>query len=246
MNAVSTPSDSVSCLSDCFEMDTSPKSSTPGSTKYSEVKLLVTHEQIDIKQRSGTGNNPNDGTAGHTKHVSSHLDSPVKADECATESDFEDWEAAADALGVCVSHESVEISGGSKDVVNESSLQPSFPESSQHRTCALSDAVPRRLNSRAWRPDDVHRPSSLPNIFNQQGQHLNVSGTIQQCMQPSQIDLQDSMSGPVLCPICAEELDTTDSSFEPCICGFQLCLFCHHRIASEDGRCPGCRKCYNS
>eukprot|EP00271_Cylindrocystis_brebissonii_P002775 TRINITY_DN13577_c0_g1_i1.p1 TRINITY_DN13577_c0_g1~~TRINITY_DN13577_c0_g1_i1.p1 ORF type:complete len:1165 (+),score=206.53 TRINITY_DN13577_c0_g1_i1:525-4019(+) len=56
-----------------------------------------------------------------------------------------------------------------------------------------------------------------------------------------------SSSGvPSCCPICTEELDVTDTSFVPCPCGFRLCLFCHHRILSEDGRCPGCRKAYAS
>ncbi|BBN12623.1 hypothetical protein MPTK1_5g21610 [Marchantia polymorpha subsp. ruderalis] len=49
---------------------------------------------------------------------------------------------------------------------------------------------------------------------------------------------------PECCPICMEELDETDSSFCSCSCGFKLCLFCHHKIAAEDGRCPGCRSSY--
>jgi hypothetical protein len=50
---------------------------------------------------------------------------------------------------------------------------------------------------------------------------------------------------PSYCPICTEELDMTDLSYLPCTCGFQLCLFCFHRISSDDGRCPGCRMAYN-
>ncbi|VVA95292.1 unnamed protein product [Arabis nemorensis] len=48
------------------------------------------------------------------------------------------------------------------------------------------------------------------------------------------------------CPICSEEMDATDLSFLPCPCGFQLCLFCHKQINENDGRCPACRKKYET
>lgn len=51
---------------------------------------------------------------------------------------------------------------------------------------------------------------------------------------------------PIPCPICCEDLDLTDSSFLPCACGFRLCLFCHKKLLETDGRCPGCRKQYDS
>ncbi|CAA0820821.1 RING/U-box superfamily protein [Striga hermonthica] len=57
--------------------------------------------------------------------------------------------------------------------------------------------------------------------------------------------LMDEGSDPISCPICAEDLDSTDSRFFPCLCGFRLCLFCHKRILEGDGRCPGCRKDYD-
>ncbi|GER38529.1 RING/U-box superfamily protein [Striga asiatica] len=57
--------------------------------------------------------------------------------------------------------------------------------------------------------------------------------------------LMDEEPEPISCPICAEDLDSTDSRFFPCLCGFRLCLFCHKRILEGDGRCPGCRKEYD-
>ncbi|KAL3695162.1 hypothetical protein R1sor_008813 [Riccia sorocarpa] len=102
----------------------------------------------------------------------------------------------------------------------------------------------RGVGGRAWRPDDAARPPTLPRLSKQHSFPL-------QSAQANWNDLHGSNlwgppPAPLFCPICTEELDVTDSSFVPCSCGFRLCLFCHHRIAADDGRCPGCRKPYNS
>lgn len=48
-----------------------------------------------------------------------------------------------------------------------------------------------------------------------------------------------------MCPLCCEELDETEKLFYPCVCGYQLCLFCYDRIKSEcKSQCPGCRQIY--
>mmetsp|Transcript_22572 Transcript_22572/g.31829 ORF Transcript_22572/g.31829 Transcript_22572/m.31829 type:complete len:1053 (-) Transcript_22572:372-3530(-) len=48
-----------------------------------------------------------------------------------------------------------------------------------------------------------------------------------------------------LCPICCEELDISDQQFFPCKCGYQVCMWCWHRIKeSESGLCPACRTPY--
>ena len=48
-----------------------------------------------------------------------------------------------------------------------------------------------------------------------------------------------------LCPLCLEELDLTDRSFEPCKCGYQVCLWCWHSINEKlNGKCPACRAPY--
>ncbi|XP_075662050.1 uncharacterized protein LOC142631689 [Castanea sativa] len=100
-------------------------------------------------------------------------------------------------------------------------------------------------NSQAWRPDDAFRPRSLPNLSKQQSmpnpdRHYGggAGGVAWGCNKV--------VSTPTSCPICYEDLDFTDSSFLPCLCGFRLCLFCHKRILEEDGRCPGCRKPYET
>ena len=50
---------------------------------------------------------------------------------------------------------------------------------------------------------------------------------------------------PLLCPLCVEELDVTDRSFNPCQCGYQVCLWCWHSINEElNGLCPACRQPY--
>eukprot|EP00897_Mesotaenium_endlicherianum_P000149 jgi/Mesen1/10134/ME000075S09639 len=118
----------------------------------------------------------------------------------------------------------------------------------------------RSTNGRAWRPDDVARPDSLPppvsggsggEDAHAPGGGRAVSKLSGSAWQAGGGNSLASWGGaspppPSFCPICTEELDMTDSSFVPCSCGFRLCLFCHHRIASDDGRCPGCRKEYTS
>eukprot|EP00871_Galdieria_phlegrea_P004894 jgi/Galph1/5405/GphlegSOOS_G4087.1 len=49
-----------------------------------------------------------------------------------------------------------------------------------------------------------------------------------------------------LCPLCMEELDMTDLSLKPCLCGYQVCLYCLHYIREQqNGQCPGCRTPYS-
>ncbi|KAJ0260119.1 hypothetical protein HA466_0063700 [Hirschfeldia incana] len=57
--------------------------------------------------------------------------------------------------------------------------------------------------------------------------------------------------GEKTCPLCAEEMDLTDQHFNPCKCGYQICVWCWHHIiemAEKDktqGRCPACRTSYD-
>lgn len=47
------------------------------------------------------------------------------------------------------------------------------------------------------------------------------------------------------CPLCLEEMDSSDLCFKPCPCGYQICRFCYHRIREEiNGKCPACRRIY--
>jgi len=53
------------------------------------------------------------------------------------------------------------------------------------------------------------------------------------------------MDDEVVCPLCCEELDISDRQFFPCKCGYQVCMWCWHRIReSESGLCPACRTPY--
>ncbi|OQR92854.1 hypothetical protein THRCLA_08596, partial [Thraustotheca clavata] len=48
------------------------------------------------------------------------------------------------------------------------------------------------------------------------------------------------------CPLCMEELDLTDKTFNACTCGYQVCLWCWHQIKNEyNGLCPACRAPYS-
>eukprot|EP00249_Psilotum_nudum_P013512 c24373_g1_i1 orf=352-1839(-) len=171
----------------------------------------------------------------------------------------DDWETAADMLHVQDSPQH------KHHPLNDQSTEPSFKgsDSSVKRSMGLlssdlqnsvlkpqykykSGPFGNRIRGnagKAWRPDDVYRPPTLPRLSKQ------LSFPLQPGI-PAWSSVHGNMWGsspaPSYCPICTEELDVTDSSFLPCVCGFRLCLFCHHKISSDDGRCPGCRKLYNS
>ncbi|KAI4343797.1 hypothetical protein L6164_011105 [Bauhinia variegata] len=167
----------------------------------------------------------------------------ITEEEEGDEGCLDDWEAVADALAADDKHqnqgsesppapETVIQMVSPCEITNGSNLgmRDSKPESSR--------SVPRASgNCRAWRPDDAYRPQSLPNLSKQL------------CLSNPDRHYGGGMrwactAVPSSCPICYEDLDVTDSSFLPCLCGFRLCLFCHKRILEEDGRCPGCRKAY--
>eukprot|EP00246_Nothoceros_aenigmaticus_P010064 TRINITY_DN2636_c0_g1_i2.p1 TRINITY_DN2636_c0_g1~~TRINITY_DN2636_c0_g1_i2.p1 ORF type:complete len:537 (+),score=104.00 TRINITY_DN2636_c0_g1_i2:260-1870(+) len=174
----------------------------------------------------------------------------------------DDWETAADAL---YTHSMYRNNGegkgkvfkgdalhhGAKDTLDKKTngfsslelqhggvLKPEY----KYKTNGFGGRM-RGNGGRAWRPDDVSRPPTLPRLTKQ---HSYPMQSAQGVWGPVHGNMWGPPATPSYCPICTEELDMTDSSFVPCSCGFRLCLFCHHRIASDDGRCPGCRKAYNS
>ena len=49
-----------------------------------------------------------------------------------------------------------------------------------------------------------------------------------------------------VCPICCNELTDDDKALIPCKCGFQICLWCLHKMMDEmGGKCPAGRTPYN-
>ncbi|XP_021760073.1 uncharacterized protein LOC110724883 [Chenopodium quinoa] len=129
---------------------------------------------------------------------------------------LDDWEAVADAL-------------------TAENRQTSDMEHRASETESAGVNCRYQGNSRAWSLYDVDRPRSLPGLPKLQQYNQNQLPS-EHCFS----------SGPSACPICCEDFDVTDLSFFPCPCGFQLCLFCHNKILEVDGRCPGCRKQYDS
>ncbi|NP_001143878.1 uncharacterized LOC100276679 [Zea mays] len=147
---------------------------------------------------------------------------------------FDDWEMAADAL--YVDDSSCNQSSGPTPTL------PQAPTTAEPSHAAKPEPI--QSKTRAWAPDDIFRPQSLPSISKQTSFPTSIGNRWQDMgMSAAQ---QGILSLPLSCPICCDDLDLTDSSFCPCPCGFHMCLFCHNRILVEDGRCPGCRKQYNT
>ncbi|XP_062030610.1 uncharacterized protein LOC133746441 [Rosa rugosa] len=149
---------------------------------------------------------------------------------------LDDWEAVADALAADEKPKNQNPEPQREHEAIAKSVPASQIENSKPQ-CA-------RAMPKAWRPDDAFRPQSLPNLAkqlslpNSSGKRFGGGGVAWGC--------NSVVSPPSSCPICYEDLDLTDTSFLPCLCGFRLCLFCHKRILEGDGRCPGCRKPYES
>ncbi|KAL2244372.1 uncharacterized protein LOC105157153 [Sesamum indicum] len=172
---------------------------------------------------------------------------------------LDDWEAMADALAATEDKQQEHIPnsgldsppsekhGGSTKYGSQLSVKDrpfSGDDISNAKQESGGTAIQKSLiHSQAWRPDDAFRPQSLPNMSKQHSfqldseRHFGQGGSVWGCKNVGPV--------PKSCPICYEDLDCTDSSFLPCLCGFRLCLFCHKRILEEDGRCPGCRKQYD-
>lgn len=146
---------------------------------------------------------------------------------------LDDWEAVADALAVTEEKQEQE-----KHSLDHRSVVPlvSPPELKPEKR-VKGNVQKGPPNCRAWKSDDAYRPQTLPNLSKQLSFPMK-SGRQYSCAW----GCKNVESVP--CPICCEDLDSTDSRFFPCSCGFRLCLFCYKRILEDDGRCPGCRKQY--
>lgn len=222
----------------------------------------------ELKQGGVEGTAWSSSDGGSTSHSgrssgsssSSYAGSGSEEDNDEHRDPEDDWETAADAL---YTHSMYRNSGegkgkgykgdslGGKDGLDKknngfssSDLQHGGVLKPEYKYKANGFGGRMRGNGgRAWRPDDVSRPPTLPRLTKQ---HSYPVQSAQGVWGPVHGNMWGPPATPSYCPICTEELDMTDSSFVPCSCGFRLCLFCHHRIASDDGRCPGCRKAYNS
>lgn len=191
------------------------------------------------------------GSSGDSSSGSSWSGSVTGEDEEGDDECLDDWEAVADALAATNDKKEQHTNPSLEQHINPIDSPPEFahlPASQIVTSCPKPECVEKVQTvpptGRAWKPDDTFRPQSLPNLSKQlsfpmnSGRHYGCGGVTW--------GSNNAPSLPSSCPICCEDLDFTDSTFLPCLCGFRLCLFCHKRILEEDGRCPGCRKQYNS
>ncbi|CAI8594396.1 unnamed protein product [Vicia faba] len=154
---------------------------------------------------------------------------------------LDDWETVADALYTHNNKHSTVLASPSQDEIKSSGNSEA---ASNHSLKEFRSAVSEsHISCRAWKPDDTLRPRCLPDLKKPYSSPLNTNWHGSHKIVPW--SWQTIISQPCQCPICYEDLDTTDATFLPCSCGFHLCLFCHKKIVEADGRCPGCRKLYD-
>ncbi|KAF9623277.1 hypothetical protein IFM89_000766 [Coptis chinensis] len=226
-------------------------SSIHESDLESLANCSVSTDSRKDRPRSSCGSSSVSSSIGCYSGNFSDEEQEEEEDECV-----DDWETVADALTADEKQHSkdseplseqvthVEPPEAQPKVVNKTiGVDVSKPVDIPKSECKNLTPQPAPDN-RAWKRDDAFRPQSLPNLSKQYsftknaGRHLVHGSDI--CIRNNAVSLPSS------CPICYEDLDVTDSSFQPCICGFKLCLFCHNRIFEVgDGRCPGCRRPYD-
>ncbi|KAJ0527700.1 putative Zinc finger, RING/FYVE/PHD-type, CCR4-NOT transcription complex subunit 4 [Helianthus annuus] len=112
---------------------------------------------------------------------------------------LDDWEAMADALAA----DDIQKNHNQEYPVHETSAKK--PEPVTIKTGQVDFRAP--VSFRAWRLDDASRPQSRPNLLKQNSFPMKSRGV---------------QFAPSSCPICCEDLDITDSSFLPCLCGYKL------------------------
>lgn len=219
------------------DWDSLTSSPTSGSSILGSSDLGTNYRPSSSSSRSFSSGGCYSGS------VTDEEENEDDGDEC-----LDDWETLADALAAEEKQKNAELD---PSPVNLSVVQSDSPNEvmSQTGSAAVGKfeglSTPRAQEiGRAWRVDDTSRPQSLPNLSKQHSFPMNSN---RHCTRGNSVWTCKSVGTtvPSSCPICCEELDTTDTNFCPCLCGFMLCLFCHKRILEEDGRCPGCRKVYN-
>ncbi|GAB2216559.1 hypothetical protein Droror1_Dr00024334 [Drosera rotundifolia] len=226
-----------------------------GDEKHDNELVLLTSRSVD----SNHGVSREDGVRRINSYRSDFF-SRSNVDEAKEREVLDNWEVVADALNI-------------KDLVPPSQ---NMKDSSRSNSCTLDYGVLLRdleannasrgplhqTNNSAWRPGDVFRPQNLPSINTNYPRVLR--GTLPNIAKQHARVVNSGHGGarggatwswtrravapeqPTSCPICCEDLDSTDRCFRPCPCGFQVCLFCHKRIREDNGRCPGCRKQYEA
>ncbi|OIW18365.1 hypothetical protein TanjilG_31505 [Lupinus angustifolius] len=202
----------------------------------SDLESLSNSPNSDVSGTNFTGSSSSGSSRSSSSSSAGCCSGNITEDEDEDEC-LDDWEAVADAL---VADENHQHQNPCYDSPPQPIVQTVLPDGLNLGATKLDCAglVPLASgNNRAWRADDAFRPQTLPNLSKQ----LSMPNPDLYCGGGSP---WSRPTMPSSCPICCEDLDLTDSSFLPCLCGFRLCLFCHKRILEEDGRCPGCRKPY--
>ncbi|KAL5720348.1 hypothetical protein ACHQM5_013025 [Ranunculus cassubicifolius] len=224
---------------DIMERSSMNDSDMEGSVNSSLTSLLGSHDLSKDCVGSSRGSSVSSVSGGCYCESGEEEEEEGEEDECA-----DDWEAVADAL----------TADDKKDQTNSgASVEPEtrvdtdamkLPDKDCDVGALRGQCDGREAAKRhAWRPDDAFRPQSLPTLAKQYSFPMDAERF---CGRGPGSWAQNAVSHPTSCPICCEDLDLTDTSFRPCLCGFRLCLFCHKRILEADGRCPGCRKQYDS
>ncbi|CAK9139178.1 unnamed protein product [Ilex paraguariensis] len=152
---------------------------------------------------------------------------------------LDDWEAVADALTFNEKQNNPNLeplSGFGKKIGLTEPSNSGVSLSERESKEVISRG---QVNRRAWQPDDVYRPRSLPSV------KKHCSFTTDSSNGSVSWACQSIMTQPSSCLICCEDFDLTDLSFLPCPRGFRICLFCHKRILETDGLCPCRRKNYD-
>ncbi|XVE83878.1 hypothetical protein DITRI_Ditri16bG0123400 [Diplodiscus trichospermus] len=218
------------------------------SLMNSPIQSILGHKD-SMEALSGSGSSCSGSSTGSSSSSSSSSSGCCSGSVSEEEDDgcLDNWEDIADALSADDNQHNLATDA---PVKSETRAEPADADHqfknqgiNQSNLGTRQTAYGSHVKCRAWRPDDAFRPQSLPSLSKQ---HNISSLDWDDSCRAFTWEQMSAVSHPSSCPICYEDLDVTDASFLPCSCGFRLCLFCHKRILESDGRCPGCRKYYDT
>ena len=110
-------------------------------------------------------------------------------------------------------------------------------------------------NGALGRGSGAGMPGGGPGVGAGGGPNGPIKGAVDEAVERHMKEMEEKQrqvlgesdpDGGASCPLCVEEMDTTDLSFLPCPCGYQVCLLCFNTIQKEGNKqCPACRTEYD-
>jgi len=116
------------------------------------------------------------------------------------------------------------------------------PPQPKSKVAQQAPVPPRKMSAEMALPQPKPGPASTPAPMSAAPGNGHSNGVVANGVLDD-----DSSDEEGVCPLCMEEMDTTDQTFLPCACGYQMCLYCFNHVKENlNGQCPACRSPYDT